>query len=407
MTFDVAAVRADFPILAREVNGKPLVYLDNGASAQKPQVVIDAINTAYADEYANVHRGLHYLSNLATEKYEGVRGIIAKFLGVADENSIVLNSGTTEGINTVAYAWAMENMGEGDEIILSVMEHHANIVPWHFLRERMGVKLVWVDIDSNGDLDPQKVLDAITPRTKLIAVTHLSNVLGTVVDVKTICHAARERGVATLVDGSQAAVHMPVNVPDIGCDFYPITGHKLYGPSGSGAMYIHPDRMAEMRPFLGGGDMIREVHKDHVIYNDAPMKFEAGTPGIVQTIGFGVALQYMMDLGMDNIAAHERSLRDYARTRLDGLNWLNVQGTSADKAAIFSFTLDGAAHAHDISTVLDKKGVAVRAGQHCTGPLMDHLDLTATCRASFAMYNTKAEVDALVDALELCHKLFA
>ena len=407
MTFDVTTIRTDFPILSREVNSKPLVYLDNGASAQKPNVVIDAINTAYAHEYANVHRGLHYLSNVATEKYEGVRGTIARFLGATDENTIVLNSGTTEGINTVAYGWAMENMGEGDEIILSVMEHHANIVPWNFLRERMGVKLVWVDVDSNGDLDPQKVLDAITPRTKLIAITHLSNVLGTVVDVKTICHAARGKGVATLVDGSQAAVHMAVNVEDIGCDFYPITGHKLYGPSGSGAIYIRAERMAEMRPFLGGGDMIREVHKDNVIYNDAPMKFEAGTPGIVQTIGLGVALEYMMDIGMDNIAAHERSLRDYARARLDGLNWLNVQGTSSDKAAIFSFTLDGAAHAHDISTVLDKKGVAVRAGQHCCGPLMDHLDLTATCRASFAMYNTEAEVDALVDALELCHKLFA
>ncbi|MBU2993180.1 cysteine desulfurase [Octadecabacter sp. 1_MG-2023] len=407
MTFDVASVRADFPILSREVNGKPLVYLDSGASAQKPQVVIDAITTAYAEEYSNVHRGLHYLSNLATENYEGVRAKIAKFLGATDENSIVLNSGTTEGINTVAYAWAMENLKAGDEIILSVMEHHANIVPWHFLRERMGVKLVWVDIDTNGDLDPARVLDAVTERTKLIAVTQLSNVLGTVVDVKTICHAAREKGIATLVDGSQGAVHMPVNVEDLGCDFYPITGHKLYGPSGSGAIYIRAERMAEMRPFMGGGDMIREVHKDHVIYNDAPMKFEAGTPGIVQTIGFGVALDYMMGLGMENIAAHERTLRDYARSKLDGLNWLNVQGTSANKAAIFSFTLDGAAHAHDISTVLDKKGVAVRAGQHCTGPLMDHLGLTATCRASFAMYNTTDDVDALVDALELCHKLFA
>jgi len=407
MTFDVNAVRADFPILSREVNGKPLIYLDSGASAQKPQVVIDAINTAYAHEYANVHRGLHHLSNVATEKFEGVRGTIAKFLGARDENTIVLNSGTTEGINTVAYGWAMENLADGDEIILSVMEHHANIVPWHFLRERMGVKLVWVDLDSNGDLDPQKVLDAVTDRTKLIAVTHLSNVLGTVVDVKTICHAARVKGIATLIDGSQAAVHMPVNVEDLGCDFYPITGHKLYGPSGSGAIYIRRERMAEMRPFLGGGAMIREVHKDHIIYNDAPMKFEAGTPGIVQTIGFGVALEYMMGLGMDNIAAHERDIRDYARSKLDGLNWLNVQGTSAGKAAIFSFTLDGAAHAHDISTVLDKKGVAVRAGQHCTGPLMDHLGLTATCRASFAMYNTTEDVDALVDALELCHKLFA
>ena len=407
MTFDVTAVRADFPILSREVNGKPLVYLDSGASAQKPQVVIDAITTAYTHEYANVHRGLHYLSNVATEKYEGVRGTVAKFLGATDEDTIVLNSGTTEGINMVAYGWAMENLTAGDEIILSVMEHHANIVPWHFLRERMGVKLVWVDIDVNGDLDPEAVMAAVTERTKLIAITHLSNVLGTVVDVKTVCHAAREKGIATLVDGSQAAVHMPVNVEDIGCDFYPITGHKLYGPSGSGAIYVRKERFAEMRPFLGGGDMIREVHKDHITYNDAPMKFEAGTPGIVQTIGFGVALEYLMALGMENVAAHERTIRDYARSKLDGLNWLNVQGNSADKAAIFSFTLEGAAHAHDISTVLDKKGVAVRAGQHCAGPLMEHLGQTATCRASFAMYNTTEDVDALVDALELCHKLFA
>ncbi len=389
------------------MNGKPLVYLDNGASAQKPQVVIDAITRAYAEEYSNVHRGLHYLSNLATEKYEGVRGTIARFLNAGSEDEIVMNSGTTEGINTVAYGWAMPRMEAGDEIVLSVMEHHANIVPWHFLRERQGVVLKWVDVDSRGDLDPQKVIDAIGPRTKLVAITHLSNVLGTVVDVKPIIAAARARGVAVLVDGSQAAVHMPVDVQDLGADFYAITGHKLYGPSGSGAIYIRKDRMAEMRPFMGGGDMIREVHKDQVIYNDPPMKFEAGTPGIVQQIGLGVALDYMMGLGMENIAAHERVLRDYARDRLDGLNWLNVQGTSAEKAAIFSFTLDGAAHAHDISTILDKKGVAVRAGQHCAGPLMAHMGVTATCRASFGLYNTTEEVDVLIDALELAHELFA
>lgn len=405
--FDVEKIRADFPILSREVNGKPLVYLDNGASAQKPQVVIDAIAKAYAEEYSNVHRGLHYLSNLATENYEGVRGKIARFLNVPDEDEIVFTSGTTEGINLVAYGWAMENLQAGDEIILSVMEHHANIVPWHFLRERQGVVLKWVDVDSTGALDPQAVLDAIGPNTKLIAITQLSNVLGTVVDVKSICAGAREKGVPVLVDGSQAAVHMPVNVPDIGCDFYAITGHKLYGPSGSGAIFIKKERMAEMRPFLGGGDMIREVHKDEVTWNDPPMKFEAGTPGIVQTIGLGVALDYMMGIGMENIAAHEKELCAYARTKLDGLNWLNVQGTAPNKAAIFSFTIDGAAHAHDISTILDKKGVAVRAGQHCTGPLMDHLGLTGTCRASFAMYNTKAEVDVLIDALELAHELFS
>ena len=404
--YDVEKIRADFPILSREVNGKPLTYLDNGASAQKPQVVIDAVTKAYAEEYSNVHRGLHYLSNLATEKYEGVRGIIARFLNAADENHIVLNSGTTEGINLVAYGWAMPKMEAGDEIILSVMEHHANIVPWHFLRERQGVVLKWVDTDADGSLDPQKVLDAITPKTKLIAITQCSNVLGTVVDVKSICAGARTKGVPVLVDGSQGSVHMPVDVQDIGCDFYAITGHKLYGPSGSGAIFIHPDRMAEMRPFIGGGDMIKEVSKSEVVYNDPPMKFEAGTPGIVQTIGFGVALEYMMSVGMANIAAHEADLRDYALSRFKSLNWMNIQGQAAGKAAIFSFTLEGAAHAHDISTILDKKGVAVRAGHHCAGPLMDHLGVSATCRASFGMYNTRAEVDVLVDALELANELF-
>ena len=405
--YDVDTIRADFPILARQVNGKPLVYLDNGASAQKPQVVIDAITTAYAQEYSNVHRGLHFLSNLATEKYEGVRGTIARFLNAGSEEEIVMNSGTTEGINTVAYGWAMPRMEAGDEIVLSVMEHHANIVPWHFLRERQGVVLKWVDVDETGALDPQKVIDAIGPRTKLVAVTQLSNVLGTRVDVKTICDGAREKGVPVLVDGSQGAVHMPVDVQDIGCDFYAITGHKLYGPSGSGAIYIRKERMDEMRPFMGGGDMIREVSKEAVTYNDPPMKFEAGTPGIVQMIGLGVALDYLMDLGMENVAAHEELLRDYARTKLDGLNWLQVQGTTADKAAIFSFTLDGAGHAHDISTILDKKGVAVRAGHHCAGPLMDHLGVSATCRASFGLYNTTSEVDVLIEALELAHELFA
>ena len=407
MTFDVAAIRADFPILAREVNNKPLVYLDNGASAQKPQVVIDAVTRGYAEEYANVHRGLHYLSNLATEKYEGVRGIIARFLNAPSEDGIIINSGTTEGINMVAYGWAMPRMEPGDEIVLSIMEHHANIVPWHFLRERQGVVIKWVDVDANGDLDPQKVIDAIGPRTKLVAVTHMSNVLGTVVDVKAITAGAHAKGVPVLIDGSQSAVHMPVDLQDIGCDFYAITGHKLYGPSGSGAIYVAKDRMAEMRPFMGGGDMIRDVTRDAVTWNDPPMMFEAGTPGIVQTIGMGVALEYMMGIGMEAIAAHERLLCDYTRKRLDGLNWLSVQGQSATKGAIFSFTLDGAAHAHDISTVLDKKGVAVRAGTHCAMPLMEHMGVGATCRASFGIYNTTGEVDVLIDALELCHDLFS
>ncbi|MCB2116280.1 MAG: cysteine desulfurase [Rhodobacteraceae bacterium] len=405
--YDVAKIRADFPILAREVNGKPLVYLDNGASAQKPRIVIDAMTHAYAEEYANVHRGLHYLSNLATEKYEGVRGIIARFLGAPDPEEIVFTTGTTEGINLISYAWAAPRMEAGDEIVLSVLEHHANIVPWHFLRERQGVVLKWVEPAPDGSLDPEKVVAAIGPKTKLVAVTQMSNVTGTLVDVASICRGAKAKGVPVLVDGSQGAVHRPVSIPAIGCDFYAITGHKLYGPSGSGAIWIAKDRMAEMRPFLGGGDMIREVTRDLVTYNDPPMKFEAGTPGIVQQIGLGVALEYLMALGMENVAAHEAALRDYARERFKGLNWLNLQGDAPDKGAIFSFTLEGPAHAHDISTVLDKKGIAVRAGTHCAMPLLDHLGVTATCRASFGLYNTTEEVDRLVEALELCHELFA
>jgi len=405
--YDVDKIRADFPILARTVHDKPLVYLDNGASAQKPQVVIDAVTRAYSRDYANVHRGLHFLSNLATDHYEAVRAKIRNFLNAAHDDEILFNSGATEGINTISYAWAAPNLQAGDEIILSIMEHHANIVPWHFLRERQGVVLKWVDTDVNGDLDPEAVLAAITPKTKLIAVTHMSNVLGTVVDVAAISAGARARGIPVLVDGSQASVHAPVDVQAIGCDFYAITGHKLYGPSGSGAIYVRRERLAEMRPFLGGGDMIRDVTRDNVTYNDPPHKFEAGTPGIVQMIGLGVALDYLTALGMDNISAHERGLRDYTQSRLSGLNWLNIQGNSKTKGAIFSFTLDGAAHPHDISTVVDQRGIAVRAGHHCAQPLMQHLGVTATCRASFGLYNTKDEVDALVSALELCHDLFS
>ena len=405
--FDVEKVRADFPILSRQVNGQPLTYLDNGASAQKPQVVIDVMTRGYAEEYSNVHRGLHYLSNLSTERYEAVRNTVARFLNAGSESEIIFNSGTTEGINLVSYSWAAPRLTAGDEIILSTMEHHANIVPWHYLRERQGVVLKWVDPEADGSLDAQKVLDAITDRTKLIAVTQCSNVFGTVVDVKTICAGARAKGVPVLVDGSQGAVHMPVDVQDIGCDFYAITGHKLYGPTGSGAIYIRADRQAEMQPFFGGGDMINEVSKDNVTYAAPPLKFEAGTPGIVQTIGFGAALEYLMDLGMDNVAAHEASIAAYASDRFAGLNWVNIQGTAPGKAAIFSLTMEGAAHAHDISTILDKKGIAVRAGHHCAKPLMEHLGVSATARASFGLYNTKEEVDRLIEGLELCHRLLA
>lgn len=404
--YDVDMVRRDFPILAREVHGKPLVYLDNGASAQKPAVVIEAMREAYAMEYANVHRGLHYLSNLATDKFEAARVKIQEFMGAADPDEIVLTTGSTMGLNLVASSWAAPRLEAGDEILLSVMEHHANIVPWHFLRERQGVVLKWLDVADDGSLDAERVIEAIGPQTKLVAITHMSNVLGTVVDIRRICEAAREQGVAVCVDGSQAAVHMPINVADLGCDFYVITGHKLYGPTASGALYVRRDRYAEMRPFLGGGDMIREVSKDSVTYADPPLKFEAGTPGIVQAIGLGVALDYMTGLGMESIAAHEAELRDYAISRFGGLNWLNIQGNAPGKGAIFSFTLDGPAHAHDISTVVDRKGIAVRAGHHCAQPLMEHLGVTATCRASFGLYNTRDEVDSLVSALETCHELF-
>ena len=402
MSFDVEAVRAQFPILSRQVGGRPLVYLDSGASAQKPQVVIDAITRAYSAEYANVHRGLHFLSNLATDNYEGVRGTIARFLNAPHEDEVVFTSGSTEGINLVSYGWAVPRLQAGDEIVLSVLEHHANIVPWHFLRERQGVVLRWVEPEPDGSLPADKVLAAIGPRTRLVAVTHMSNVTGTVVDVAAI---AQGTDVPVLVDGSQAAVHMPVDVGAIGCDFYCITGHKLYGPSGSGAIWISRARQAEMRPFLGGGDMIREVTRDTVSYSDPPLRFEAGTPGIVNQIGLGVALEYLMGLGMDNIAAHERDLCDYATRRLGSLNWLNIQGNAPGKGAIFSLSMPGA-HAHDISTILDKRGIAVRAGTHCAMPLMQFYGLPATARASFAMYNTRAEVDALVEGLEFCRELF-
>lgn len=404
--YDVDAIRKDFPILSRQVHDTPLVYLDNGASAQKPQVVIDAVNQAYGMEYANVHRGLHYLSNLATDSYEGVRAKIASFIGAASEEEIVFVSNGTEAFNLVSYGWAMPRIQPGDEIVLSVMEHHANIVPWHFLRERFGAVLKWVDTDVNGDLDPQAVIDAMGPKTRILALTHMSNVLGTVMDLAPICAAAREKGIVTVIDGCQASVHLPVNVEEIGCDFYVITGHKLYGPSGSGALYARKELLDQMTPFKGGGDMIRTVAKDEITYNDGPMRFEAGTPNIVQMIGLGAALDYLQGLGMENVAAHEKMLRDYASEKLNGINWLQVYGKSKSKGAIFAFNLEGGAHAHDVSTIVDRKGVAVRAGHHCAQPLMTHLGVNATVRASFGLYNTTAEVDALVEALELCHELF-
>ena len=403
--YSIKEIRAEFPILEKKIHNKALCYLDNGASAQKPRVVIDAMNTAYSSEYANVHRGLHYLSNLITDRFEGVRQKIQQFLGAKSADEIVFTSGTTEGLNLISYGWGHNNLDEGDEIILSVMEHHANIVPWHFLREKKGVILKWVEPRSDGSLPSGDVLAMVSERTKLIAITHMSNVLGSIVDVKSICKSPLTKNIPVLVDGSQAAVHMDINVQDIGCDFYAITGHKLYGPSGSGAIFIAKDRMEEMVPFLGGGSMISEVLRDSIKYNNGPHRFEAGTPGIVETIGFGVALDFMNDVGIDNIIAHELNLTRYAHDELRKLSWLSLQGKTKDRGGIFSFTMNGGAHAHDLSTILDHKGVAVRAGQHCAQPLMDYMGIPASCRASLAMYNNEEEIDSLVAGLKHCHKM--
>ncbi|NVP55818.1 cysteine desulfurase [Mycoplana rhizolycopersici] len=405
-TYDVEAIRRDFPILSREVYGKPLVYLDNGASAQKPQVVIDAVAHAYSNEYANVHRGLHFLSNAATDAYEAAREKVRRFLNAPSVDDIVFTKSSTEAINTVAYGYGMPKIGEGDEIVISIMEHHSNIVPWHFIRERQGAKLVWAPVDDTGAFHVEDFVKCLTEKTKLIAITHMSNALGTIVPVKEICAIARERGIPVLVDGSQAAVHLPVDVQDIDCDWYVMTGHKLYGPSGIGVLYGKKDRLREMRPFQGGGEMIVEVTEDIVTYNDPPHRFEAGTPPIVQAIGLGYALDYMEKVGRAAISAHEADLAAYAHERLSSINSLKMFGTAPGKGSIFSFELEGI-HAHDVSMVIDRAGVAVRAGTHCAQPLLKRFGVTSTCRASFGMYNTRAEVDVLADALDHARKFFA
>jgi cysteine desulfurase/selenocysteine lyase len=405
MPYDVEAIRRDFPILSREVYGKPLVYLDSGASAQKPQVVIDAITHAYSNEYANVHRGLHFLSNAATDAYEKAREIVRGFLNAESVDEIVFTKSTTEAINTVAYGWGMPNIGEGDEIVISIMEHHSNIVPWHFIRERQGAKIVWVPVGDDGSFSIEAFEKALSPRTKLVAMTHMSNALGTVTPAKEIGRIARERGIPTLIDGSQAAVHMPVDVRDIGCDWYVFTGHKVYGPSGIGVLYGRKEMLEAMRPFQGGGEMIENVTEETVTYNHAPHRFEAGTPPIVQAIGLGAALQYMGSIGRDRIAAHEADILDYAHERLGRINSLRIFGTAPGKGAIVSFELEGI-HAHDVSMVIDRSGVAVRAGTHCAQPLLKRFGVTSTCRASFAMYSTRTEVDALAEALEKARTFF-
>jgi cysteine desulfurase/selenocysteine lyase len=404
--YDVAAIRADFPILSRQVYDKPLVYLDNGASAQKPRRVIETLKRTYETEYANVHRGLHFLSNAATDAYEKARETVRRFLNAERVEEIVFTKGATEAINTVAYGWAMAHLKAGDEIVLSQMEHHSNIVPWHFLRERMGVKLVWAPVEEDGSLDLAKFEACLTARTKLVAITHMSNVLGTVTPLKQIVDIAHARDIPVLADGSQAAVHLAVDVRDLDIDFYCFTGHKLYGPTGIGILYGKYDRLMEMRPFEGGGEMIGDVFEDAVTYAEPPHRFEAGTPPIVQAIGLAAAIDYVDSVGRDAILAHEHDLRDYAHERLGRINSLRIFGNAPGKGAIVSFNLDGI-HPHDVSMIIDREGVAVRAGTHCAQPLLARFGVTSTCRASFAMYNTRAEVDALAGALEKARKFFA
>jgi cysteine desulfurase / selenocysteine lyase len=403
--YDVEAIRRDFPILSREVYGKPLVYLDNGASAQKPQAVIDMVTHTYSNEYANVHRGLHFLSNAATDAYEKARESVRRFLNASSVDEIVFTKSATEAINTVAYGYGMPNIGEGEEIVLSIMEHHSNIVPWHFIRERQGAKLVWVPVDDQGAFHLEEFENRLTDRTKLVAITHMSNVLGTVTPVKEIVRIAHARGIPVLVDGSQGAVHLPVDVQDLGCDWYIFTGHKIYGPSGIGVLYGRKEMLEAMRPFQGGGEMIEEVTEDIVTYNHPPHRFEAGTPPIAQAIGLGAAIEYVEKIGRAAILAHEEDLRDYAHQRLREINSLRIFGDAKGKGAIISFELQGI-HAHDVSMVIDRAGVAVRAGTHCAQPLLKRLGVTSTCRASFAMYNTRDEIDVLADALEKARKFF-
>jgi cysteine desulfurase/selenocysteine lyase len=404
--YDVERIRADFPILAREVHGKPLVYLDNGASAQKPRAVIDSMTFTMENEYANVHRGLHFLSNAATDAYEKARETVRAFINAPRVEEVIFTKGATQAINMVAYGWAMANLKAGDEIVLTQMEHHSNIVPWHFLRERMGVRLVWAPVEDDGSLDLARFEACLSARTRLIAITHMSNVLGTVVPLAEIVAMARPRGILVSVDGSQGAVHLPVDVQALGVDFYAFTGHKLYGPTGIGVLWGRFDLLKNMRPFEGGGEMILDVFEDEITYAEPPHRFEAGTPPIIEAIGLGAALRYVEQIGREAIAAHEHDLIVYATERLSRVNSLRIFGTAPGKGAILSFAL-GDIHAHDVSMVIDRAGVAVRAGTHCAQPLMARFGVTSTCRASFAMYNTRAEIDVLAQALEKARSFFA
>ncbi|WIW43289.1 cysteine desulfurase [Bradyrhizobium sp. 62B] len=405
-TYDVTRVRQDFPALAMQVYGKNLVYLDNAASAQKPSAVLDRMTQAYTSEYANVHRGLHYLANAATEAYEGGRTKVAQFINAARTEEVIFTRNATEAINLVASSWGAPKIGEGDEIVISIMEHHSNIVPWHFLRERQGAVIKWAPVDDEGNFLIDEFEKLLTSKTKLVAITQMSNALGTIVPVKDVVKIAHARGIPVLVDGSQGAVHLPVDVQDLGCDFYVFTGHKVYGPTGIGVLWAKYDHLVAMRPFNGGGEMIREVSRDIVTYGDPPHKFEAGTPAIVEAVGLGAAIDYVNSIGKERIAAHEADLTTYAQDRLREINSLRLIGTARGKGPVISFELKGA-HAHDVATVIDRQGIAVRAGTHCVMPLLERFNVTATCRASFGMYNTREEVDHLAQALLKARDLFA
>jgi cysteine desulfurase / selenocysteine lyase len=404
--YDVDRVRADFPILFRDVYGKPLTYLDNGASAQKPKAVIEAMSNAYAMDYANVHRGMHYLSNQSTAAYEKARATVTRFLNARSEAEVLFTSGATQAINLVAQSFGGMRIAPGDEIVLSIMEHHSNIVPWHFHRERNGAVLKWIPMTDQGELDIKAYGKLLGPKTKMVAITHMSNVLGTVNPIKEMVRMAHAKGIPVLVDGSQGAVHLDADVQDLDCDFYTFTGHKLYGPSGIGVLYGKREHLEVMPPFMGGGEMIASVGMDAVTYNVPPHRFEAGTPPIVDAIGLGAAIDYVMQTGRAAIRRHEEELTVYAHARLAELNTVKIHGWAKGKGSIVAFSMDGL-HPHDVATIIDRSGVAIRAGHHCAQPLMDRLGVPATCRASFAMYNTKAEVDVLVAALRKAHDFFA
>jgi cysteine desulfurase/selenocysteine lyase len=403
--YDVETIRTDFPILFREVYGKPLIYLDNGASAQKPRSVLDAIDYAYKMEYANVHRGLHFLSNAATARYEDARETVRRFLNAPSVEEIIFTRNATEGINLVASSYGAMAIGKRDEIVLTVMEHHSNIVPWQLVCEERGAHLRVAPIDDTGALILEELYRLIGPRTKIVSIAHMSNALGTINPVEEIVALAHSRGVPVLIDGSQAAYHMPVDVQSIGCEFYVATGHKLYGPTGIGVLVAKAERLEAMPPFLGGGDMIRTVTFERSTWNDLPYKFEAGTPNIAGAIGLGAAIDYIQKVGREAISAHEQELLRYGTAQLEAIRGVRIIGTAAHKSSILSFVMDGV-HPHDIGTIVDREGVAVRTGHHCAQPVMDRFGIPATARASLAMYNTKEDLDALARALEKVREVF-